>query len=124
MHYDNLLLKRYSNVIRTQRDNHLIHIDQFYLIVHSYMSIPFNFFLKLAPSGTYRDVGFASFEVGSAHNTWAGAGCVECAAVGSRTQYILLGTAVGVAVPFTCQTALVRCANGARSQTVRPCHAD
>ncbi len=44
-----------------------------------------------------------SFEVGSAHNTWAGAVRVECAAVGSRTQCILLRTAVGVAVPFTCK---------------------
>jgi hypothetical protein len=44
-----------------------------------------------------------SLEVCSAHNTWAGAVCVECAAIGSRTQCVLLRTEVGVAVPFTCK---------------------
>ena len=65
--------------------------------------------LELAPSGTSRDGRVTSVVQVSARHMGRSRS-VQCAADGDRARRVLPRTAVGVAVPFTCQTALVRCA--------------
>ena len=65
--------------------------------------------IELAPSGTSRDGRVTSVVQVSARHMGRSRS-VQCAADGDRARRVLPRTAVGVAVPFTCQTALVRCA--------------